>query len=237
MSAWAALACLAAAVAAALLPKARRQDRGGATSPRPPGSGWLRRGRPLWAGLAAIGPLLVVSGPAAVGLGAAAALLVWWAAGREDPARARATREAARDLPGLVLLVAAALRSGAAPAQALGTAAEALPGAGADRLRPHLTRLAVGVDEATVWIGLGADPALGPLGRALARSHRTGAGVAEIVGRLAHELAERRRAEATDRARRVGVTAALPLGLCLLPAFLVLGIVPMAAGLLVGLLG
>ncbi|MCW2792983.1 MAG: type secretion system protein, partial [Nocardioides sp.] len=35
-----------------------------------------------------------------------------------------------------------------------------------------------------------------------------------------------------DRARAVGVKAALPLGLCLLPAFVLIGIVPLVAGLL-----
>jgi hypothetical protein len=38
-----------------------------------------------------------------------------------------------------------------------------------------------------------------------------------------------------DKARRVGVLAAVPLGLCLLPAFLLIGIVPVVAGLLTAL--
>ena len=42
----------------------------------------------------------------------------------------------------------------------------------------------------------------------------------------------RARAEVEDAARRVGVRAALPLGLCLLPAFLLIGIVPVVAGLM-----
>ena len=47
----------------------------------------------------------------------------------------------------------------------------------------------------------------------------------------AAELAARARADVEDRARRVGVRAAVPLGLCLLPAFLLIGIVPVVAGL------
>ena len=39
-------------------------------------------------------------------------------------------------------------------------------------------------------------------------------------------LARDARAQVEDRARTVGVRAALPLGLCLLPAFLLIGIVP-----------
>ena len=45
---------------------------------------------------------------------------------------------------------------------------------------------------------------------------------------LEHDLA----ADIEDRARRVGVSAALPLGVCLLPAFMLLGIVPTVAALL-----
>ena len=50
--------------------------------------------------------------------------------------------------------------------------------------------------------------------------------------RLAADLARRARADVEDRARAVGVKAALPLGLCLLPAFVLVGIVPLVAGLL-----
>ena len=48
--------------------------------------------------------------------------------------------------------------------------------------------------------------------------------------RLAEELRERARADVETRARSIEVKAAAPLGLCLLPAFVVLGIVPMVVG-------
>jgi hypothetical protein len=35
-----------------------------------------------------------------------------------------------------------------------------------------------------------------------------------------------------DQARAVGVKAAVPLGLCLLPSFLLIGVVPVVIGLL-----
>jgi len=35
-----------------------------------------------------------------------------------------------------------------------------------------------------------------------------------------------------ERARAVGVKAAVPLGVCLLPSFLLIGVVPLVAGLL-----
>ena len=121
------------------------------------------------------------------------------------------------------------------PIDALGVVAGALPGPAAARLAEVVPRLRLGVDPAQVWADLAADPALGPLGRALARAHRTGAPVVPAVERLADELTRSARAEVEDRARAVGVKAAVPLGLCLLPAFVLIGIVPVVAGLLTSL--
>jgi uncharacterized integral membrane protein len=50
------------------------------------------------------------------------------------------------------------------------------------------------------------------------------------VHQLADELRERARADVETRARSIEVKAAAPLGLCLLPAFVVLGVVPMVVG-------
>ena len=109
---------------------------------------------------------------------------------------------------------------------------EALPGPASGRLAAVVPRLRLGADPADVWNTLAADPSLGPLGRTLARASETGASVVEAIDRLADELARDSRATVEDRARAVGVKAALPLGLCLLPAFVLLGIVPLVAGLL-----
>ncbi len=59
-----------------------------------------------------------------------------------------------------------------------------------------------------------------------------GAPVVAAVERLADELARTARAETEERARAVGVKAAVPLGLCLLPAFVLIGIVPLVVALL-----
>lgn len=231
-----ALACLAVAL---LVPPARR--------PTPPalrvdvpvpaidpatGDGLLRRGRLLWALLAGAGAAVVLGGPLALPIGAGAAAGVWVAAGRlEPPARRRRREEVRRDLPHVVTLLAAALRSGLAPPDAITLVCRALPGAAADRLVPVASRLHLGGDASAIWTSLGSDPELGPLGRTLGRAHRSGAPVVGAVERLGVELARRGRAEVEDRARAVGVRAAVPLGLCLLPSFLLLGIVPLAVSL------
>ncbi|MCL2553695.1 MAG: type II secretion system F family protein [Actinomycetia bacterium] len=197
-----------------------------------PADGLLRRWRVPWAILAGVGAAVVVGGPLALPAGVVAAVGTWVVAGRIEPADVRRRREdVRRDLPHVVALLASALRSGAAPPAAIALVARALPGAAADRLAGVSARLELGGDPAAVWQSLGDDDVLAPLGRTLARAHRTGAPVVVEVERLGAELARRARADVEDRARAVGVRAAVPLGVCLLPAFLLLGIVPLVAGL------
>lgn len=143
----------------------------------------------------------------------------------------RAQEAALRELPHLIGLLAAGLKSGAAPPAALEAACRALPGPAADLMADLRPRLVWGADPAEVWSDLADDPVLGALGRTLTRAHETGASVAEGIESLAGNLAAEARAAVEDRARAVGVRAALPLGVCLLPAFLLLGIVPSVAGL------
>ncbi len=197
------------------------------------GDGLLRRHRLLCSALAGAGVAVVVGGPvglvgAVVGAGAA-----WVAIGRSEPPSVRRAREQVRrDLPAVVTLVAAALRAGAAPGDAVVLVCSALPGAAADRLAPVAAGVRLGVPLASVWADLVRDPELAPLGRTLARAHDTGAPVVAAVERLADDLARSARAAVEDQARSIGVKAAVPLGLCLLPAFVLIGIVPLVVGLL-----
>lgn len=204
----------------------------------PPDAGLLRRGRVVWALAAGAGTAALLGGPLALPAGLAAGTVVVAVAGRLEPPAVRHRREQVRrELPHVVTLLAAALRSGVAHADAVELVCRALPGPASARLVPVAARLRLGGDPASVWAALGADPELAPLGRTLARAHRTGAPVVAAVERLGEELARRGRAEAEDRARSVGVRAAVPLGLCLLPAFLLLGIVPLAVSLAVTVTG
>lgn len=233
MSTW--VVAVVLGLAAALLPAptsplpvhvAVLEDRGD------PG-GWMMRWRPLLALLTAGAVYTFVGGAAGAVLAAPAGVVCWLVIGRVEPAEVRREREAAKaDLPALVRLLSAALSSGAAPAEALVAVAAALPGPAAARLLPAASRLRLGADPEKTWRTLVDDPALAPLGRALARAHATGAPVATTVERLADDLTRNARAEVEDRARAVGVKAAVPLGICLLPAFLLLGVIPVVGGLL-----
>lgn len=193
----------------------------------------LARLRPVLVLVAALGGWSLVGGPAGWVVGAGCALTVWVVLGRtEDPAVVRRREQLARDLPTAVDLLAACLDAGAAPEPALRSVARALGGPVAEELLALHHRLLVGVDPGEVWRGVAAHPQLGPLGRAVGRAHESGAPVSAAVGRLAEDLRARARAEVEARARSIEVKAAAPLGLCLLPAFVLLGVVPMVAGVL-----
>ncbi|CAM3163816.1 type II secretion system F family protein [Nocardioides dubius] len=189
------------------------------------------RGRrvPL-AALAGGGVALAQGGAAGIACGVGLAVAVWVIAGRVEPAAERRAREQrARQLPDVVTLLGLALRSGAPVALALEQVRMARPGPAADALAEAGLALQRGVSPERAWAPLLADPAMARLARGLIRSAESGAPVAEVVARIGQELALERRMAVADRARAVGVRAALPLGVCLLPAFLLIGIVPLVA--------
>jgi Flp pilus assembly protein TadB len=195
--------------------------------------GWLHRHRMVWSLLAGVGAAVFVQGRAGPVAGVVAGIVCWVAIGRAEPADVRRRRDdIRRDLPHVVELFGATLRAGAAPGEGIALVCAALPGAAGDRLSGVAARLALGLDPVEVWTSLADDSQLGRLGRTLARAHATGAPVVASVERLADDLARSARAETEERARAVGVKAALPLGLCLLPAFVLIGIVPLVVALL-----
>jgi len=231
-----AIAAVVAAVGAALaLPVAARvafEDE--RTCARPARSADQRaplaRFRALLACLSVAGGWVVIGGLLGVVIGLVGAVLSWRAVSRlESPAAARHRQELTRDLPTAVHLLGACLAAGSAVGSALAAVAESMPGAVGDELALIQRRLHWGVDPATVWRTV--DGPLEPLGRSMARAHESGASVRHAVDRLNQELRHETRARADSRARAVEVRAAAPLGLCFLPAFVLIGVVPMVAGL------
>jgi Flp pilus assembly protein TadB len=227
---------VAGAVAIGLPPVSRLPRRDGPSRRRDERAALDRWRLPL-AVLSGVGVGAFLGGTLGVVGGVLAAMLAWRLLGRvESPGAVRRREALARDLPGAVDLLVAAFASGVAPGPALGLVADALDGPVADELGALHRRLDLGADPAAVWGELATHPQLGPLGRALARAHDTGASVTTAGARLAQELRESAHAEVESRARSVSTRAAAPLGICFLPAFVLLGIVPLVAGL-VGSLG
>jgi len=160
-----------------------------------------------------------------------AAAACWWVTGRMEPAAVRRRRERlVAAVPHVVDLMAACLGAGLSPSAALEHVADAVGPPARDELVAVSARLRLGVDPGTVWRDLARHPQLGGLGRALARAVESGASVADAMQRLSDDLRRTARADVESRARAVGVKAAVPLGVCLLPAFVLVGVVPLVAG-------
>ena len=136
-------------------------------------------------------------------------------------------------------VLAACLRSGMAVSTAASATAPSAPAALAAVLNRAADLLALGAEPATAWTTAGgpADKNVDALLRLARRSASSGAamaqGVAELADQSRHDAAD----AATAAAERASVLIAGPLGLCYLPAFVCLGIVPVVAGLAGDVLG
>lgn len=151
---------------------------------------------------------------------------------RLEPRALRRRREQLEtDAPLGAEILAACLATGSAPDRAAEAVASAIGGPVGEELRAVVAHLRLGGDPASSWRQLETVAPLAPLGRAVARAVDSGAPVAQAVSSVADEQRRHRRWQAQLRAHRVGVQAAAPLGLCFLPAFVLIGIVPVVIGI------
>lgn len=201
----------------------------------PPGGSALRWSGPaaLVAGAAA---WLLVGGLPGALLGAATAVAVPRVLRRFEPARARRERlELQRSAPMVADLLAASLAAGIPVERSLDVIARAVGGVAGQLLAEVHRRMQLGESATAAWAHVGTRPGLEGIARAVARAGRTGAPLADLLAAEAADLRGRAASAALVEVRAASVRAVLPLGLCLLPAFGLLGIVPVVAGLLVAL--
>lgn len=145
----------------------------------------------------------------------------------ESAGARRRADELAAALPAALDLMVSALEVGRPPAGAFSLVAEATPPPLGPELAVVASRLSIAADPAAVWRSLNGDPVLGGLGRAFVRAEASGMPVAEVVSGVALELRREHAARRRHQSRRVAVQTAAPLGVCFLPAFFLIGIVPM----------
>jgi len=226
---------LFAAVAAALATFVLLSPAGGATQrlPATPASdaevatAARRRMRGLIA-FAVVGGLLLVALVGFIGVvvagAAGAALLV---------ARLRRATPPAVDCALTIDLLAGCLAAGAPMAHAITASAGASPAVLQRPLDAVAKALAAGAPPAAAWTALGnTTPAMAAVARVCTRGMGSGSSIAaELTGIAARER-RRRRTSRQQRINRASVWAVLPLGLCFLPAFILVGVVPLVVGLL-----
>ncbi len=133
--------------------------------------------------------------------------------------------------------MAACLAAGAAPGEAAGAVGRCLGGPlGAALIRAQ-AELRLGGDPAECWERFGRLPAAREMGRCLARASTTGSAPVAEMSRLAADHRAAHARSALARARRAAVLATAPLGVCFLPAFLLVGVAPVVIGLAGTVLG
>ncbi|AGB26132.1 Flp pilus assembly protein TadC [Mycobacterium sp. JS623] len=154
---------------------------------------------------------------------------------RSMPARTDDPLAAASSLD----VLAACLRSGMAVSTAASATAPSAPAPLAAVLSRAADLLALGAEPSTAWttVSGSADKNVDALLRLARRSAASGAAMAQGVAELADQSRHDAAAAATAAAERASVLIAGPLGLCYLPAFVCLGIVPVVAGLAGDVLG
>ena len=134
------------------------------------------------------------------------------------------------------VLLAVCLAAGMAVSSAAAAAAPSAPPKLAGALRRAADLLALGADPSVAWsispdVRGSADVQTDALLRLARRSACSGAALADGVAELADESRHDAAHAAAAAAERAGVLIAGPLGLCFLPAFVCLGLVPVVAGL------
>ncbi|MFT4123558.1 MAG: type II secretion system F family protein, partial [Microbacteriaceae bacterium] len=91
------------------------------------------------------------------------------------------------------------------------------------------------VDAAMARFGLGGGSQT--VEQVLALAARAGAPAAELLRAEAEQLRREAAAEAQERAEALGVSLMLPLGVCVLPAFVALGVLPMLVAVIAATVG
>ncbi len=248
MSGWVLAAALLAGAALVLaVPAPRVEGPGRSPDRRGPGRGSAERSSR--SGRSGVGS----SPPVVRAVGALAGLTVWLFLGggaglvlgvltagllpplilRMEPASARRERrELTRTAPLVADLLSAALTAGVPLEDATPVVARAVGGAAGRMLGDVHRRGQLGEPAAAAWAGLGSVVGLGGIARAVGRSSRTGAPLAGVLAGTSDDLRAEASASALAEVRSTAVRAVLPLGLCLLPAFVLLGIAPIVGGLL-----
>ena len=144
-----------------------------------------------------------------------------------EPRSARTRRQQLiMEVPQALELMAACLGAGLPARTACAAVVRTFEGAVADDLGQVLALQQLGVPDAAAWRTLHDHPQLGLAAADLARSVESGTSMVEGLRHQAAAAREARRSVLQVRARTVGVRSVLPLMMCFIPSFLLLGIVP-----------
>jgi pilus assembly protein TadC len=182
------------------------------------------------AGAAGVATGLLLGGVVGVLAGTAVAVATDRLLRRSEPDDDAALRTAVlRDLPVACDLLGVCLAAGLPVGGALQAVGTALPEPLGRQLRGVAALYRLGAEPRRAWADV--VPELSALARTMVRAGESGASVAPALAALASDTRAAARAQVEADVRRAGVWVLAPLGLCFLPAFLCLGVVPLVLGI------
>jgi Flp pilus assembly protein TadB len=191
----------------------------------------------LAAAVGGAGLWVVLGGWVGAAAGVACVVLVPRAVARLESASGRRRREELeRQAPLLADLLAAMLAGGATLRAALAAAGDAVGEPTAGAVRDVVAAVDLGAEPIAAWRGAGPPEVHQPVIDAVERASTSGAPVAHLLTRIADDLRRERAVQLEVAARSAGVRAVAPLAACFLPAFILVGVVPVVASLATGLL-
>nr|NLI50444.1 type II secretion system F family protein [Propionibacterium sp.] len=141
------------------------------------------------------------------------------------------------DLPAVCDLLAVCIQAGRPPRGALRVVADVCAEPTRGVLLGVWNEIDLGVPEHRAWASLADVPGYRGFARDVGRAVGSGAALADLLRERGREARAAAAVAARARARTVAVTGVLPLVVCYLPAFLLVGVVPIFGGLLARLLG
>jgi pilus assembly protein TadC len=195
----------------------RNAGRAGAVSRR-----WL-------AGTAGVAVALLLAGPAGVVAGLVAAGATEWLLRRAADTSRTERAALARDVPVACDLLAVCLSAGLPLSGALAEVASVLPGPAGRELERVAALCRLGAEPRRAWADVPDE--LVPLARVVSRAGESGARIASALTALSADRRAESRAGTEAAVRRAGIWVLAPLGLCFLPAFVCLGVVPLVLGI------
>lgn len=129
----------------------------------------------------------------------------------------------------LLDLMAVAVEAGADIPHALASVGSAVGGPTGEALRRAAASLLLGAGWSAAWAGAPAQA--GPVAGALAASWADGSSAGPTLRATGAEARRDSRRAGREAASRLGVRLVLPLGVCFLPAFVLIGVVPLLLAL------
>jgi pilus assembly protein TadC len=186
--------------------------------------------------MAGVGVGVLVGGPLGVVLGVAVGVVARQVLRRFKSAPGLDREALSRQAPDAVDCLASCLAAGAPLWSAIRVVAAAFGEPLCGLWQRAADKHALGSPPPETFSEWLDDPLLAPVGRLLVRSSESGGSLGTSLLAAAEQMRQERAEELDLRARAVGVKAVAPLGVCFLPAFILLAVVPIVGSLVQGLL-